>query len=206
MKYKIITISREFGSGGHSIGKAVAERLNIPFYDQILLEHIAIETGFSQEFIKEAAEYATARNSLLFNLVMNRSLHGRTEPTPADTIYIAQTKIILELADKESCVIVGRCADYILHERLDCLHVFICADSINRGQRILERYGANEKPVQRRIEDKDARRRIYYSHYTDRIWGAPQNYHLCLNSSALGEENCIQTIIHLFEGDGGGDR
>ena len=150
MKYKIITISREFGSGGHSIGKAVAERLNIPFYDQILLEHIAI--------------------------------------------------------DKESCVIVGRCADYILHERLDCLHVFICADSINRGQRILERYGANEKPVQKRIEDKDARRRIYYSHYTDRIWGAPQNYHLCLNSSALGEENCIQTIIRLFEGDGGGDR
>ena len=89
MKYKVITISREFGSGGHSIGKAVAEKLNISFYDQILLEQIAIETGFSQEFVKEAAEYATARNSLLLNVVMNRSLHGRTELTPADTIYVA---------------------------------------------------------------------------------------------------------------------
>ena len=198
MKYKIITISREFGSGGHSIGKAVAEKLNIPFYDQILLEHIAIETGFSQEFIQEAAEYATARNSLLFNLVMNRSLHSRTEPTPADTIYIAQTKIISDLADRESCVIVGRCADFILRDRPDCLHVFICADSISRGQRILARYGDNGKPVQKRIEDKDIRRRVYYAHYTDRIWGAPQNYHLCLNSSAIGEDQCVQAIIRLF--------
>ena len=204
MKYKVITISREFGSGGHSIGKAVAENLNIPFYDQILLEHIAIETGFSQKFIEEAAEYATAKNSLLFNLVMNRSLNGRTEPTPADAIYIAQTKIISDLADKESCVIVGRCADYILRDRPDCFHVFICADSIQRGQRILERYGDNGKSMPKRIEDKDTRRKIYYSHYTDRVWGAPQNYHLCLNSSALGEETCVQTVIRLFEGDGGG--
>ena len=198
MKYKVITISREFGSGGHSIGKAVAETLGIPFYDQKLLEQIAGETGFSQEFVEDAAEYATAKNSLLFNLVMSRSLHGRTELTPADAIYIAQSKIIKELADQESCVIVGRCADYVLRERPDCLHVFICADSISRGQRILERYGDNGKPVQKRIEDKDTRRKIYYSHYTDQIWGAPQNYHLCLNSSALGEENCVQTIIRLF--------
>lgn len=198
MKYKVISISREFGSGGHSIGKAVAETLGIPFYDQKLLEQIAGETGFSQEFVEEAAEYATAKNSLLFNLVMSRSLHGRTELTPADAIYIAQSKIIKELADKESCVIVGRCADYVLRERSDCLHVFICADSISRGQRILERYGDNGKPVQKRIEDKDTRRKIYYSHYTDQVWGAPQNYHLCLNSSALGEENCVQTIIRLF--------
>lgn len=195
MKYKVITISREFGSGGHSIGKAVAKRLNIPFYDQILLENIAIETGFSQEFIKEASEYATARNSLLFNLVMNRSLHGRTEPTPADAIYIAQTKIITELADKESCVIVGRCADYILRDRLDCFHVFICADPTQRGQRILERYGDNGKPMPKRIEDKDTRRKIYYAHYTDGVWGAPQNYHLCLNSSKLGIDCCVDLIL-----------
>ncbi len=85
MKKRVITISREFGSGGHSIGKAVAETLGISFYDQELLEKIAAETGFSKEFIEEAAEYSTAKNSLLFNLVMNRSLHGRTEPSPADT-------------------------------------------------------------------------------------------------------------------------
>ena len=92
MKKRIITISREFGSVGHSIGKIVAETLGIRFYDQELLEKIAEETGFSKEFIVEAAEYSTAKNSLLFNLVMNRSLHGRMEPSPADTIYFAQIK------------------------------------------------------------------------------------------------------------------
>lgn len=195
MKYKVITISREFGSGGHSIGQTVAKKLGIPFYDQKLLEHIAIETGFSQEFIEEAAEYATAKNSLLFNLVMNRSLHGRTELTPADSIYIAQSKIIKGLADQESCVIVGRCADYILRDQPDCLHVFICADSADRCQRVLERYGDNGKPLAKRIEDKDIRRKIYYSHYTDQVWGAPQNYHLCLNSSKLGINGCAERIL-----------
>lgn len=195
MKYKVITISREFGSGGHSIGKTVAEKLGIPFYDQKLLEHISVETGFSQEFIEEAAEYATAKNSLLFNLLMNRSLHGRTELTPADSIYIAQAKIIKDLADKESCVIVGRCADYILRDRLDCFHVFICADSADRCRRVLDRYGDNGKPLAKRIEDKDTRRKIYYSHYTDQIWGAPQNYHLCLNSSKLGIDRCVDFIL-----------
>ena len=118
MKKRVITISREFGSGGHSIGKIVAKTLGIGFYDQELLEKIAEETGFSKEFIEEAAEYSTAKNSLLFNVVMNRSLHGRTEPSPADTIYFAQAKIIKNLAEKESCVIVGRCSDYILRAGL----------------------------------------------------------------------------------------
>lgn len=200
MKKRIITISREFGSGGHSIGKIVAETLGISFYDQELLEKIAEETGFSKDFIEEAAEYSTAKNSLLFNLVMNRSLHGRTEPSPADTIYFAQTKIIKSLAEKERCVIVGRCSDYILQNDIDCLHVFIYSDMEDRAKRILERYGENEKPIQKRIADKDTRRKVYYSHYTDRPWGIPQNYDLCLNSGALGEELCVNTIINIFNG------
>ena len=97
--------------------------MGISFYDQELLEKIAAETGFSKEFIEEAAEYSTAKNSLLFNLVMNRTLHGRTEPFPADTIYFAQAKIIKNLAERESCVIVGRCGDYILRDNNDCLHI-----------------------------------------------------------------------------------
>lgn len=168
MKKRVITISREFGSGGHSIGKAVAETLGIGFYDQKLLEKIAEETGFAEEFIKDA-EYSTAKNSLLFNLVMNRSLQGRTEPSPADTIYFAQTRIIKNLAENENCVIVGRCSDYILRDNSGCLHVFIYSDSDNRAKRILKRYGESEKPIQKRIADKDARRKIYYSHYTDRL-------------------------------------
>lgn len=200
MKKRIITISREFGSGGHSIRKIVAETLGIGFYNQELLEKIAEETGFSKEFIEEAAEYSTAKNSLLFNLVMNRSLHGRMEPSPADTIYFAQTKIIKSLAEKESCVIVGRCSDYILRDNSDCIHVFIYSDRENRAKRILERYGENGKPIQKRITDKDERRKIYYSHYTDRLWGIPQNYDLCLNSDALGEEVCVNIITNVFKG------
>lgn len=197
MKKRVITISREFGSGGHSIGKAVAETLGIGFYDQKLLEKIAEETGFAEEFIKDA-EYSTAKNSLLFNLVMNRSLQGRTEPSPADTIYFAQTKIIKNLAENENCVIVGRCSDYILRDNSDCLYVFIYSDSENRAKRILKCYGESEKPIQKRIADKDARRKIYYSHYTDRPWGIPRNYHLCLNSGVLGEEQCVNTIMNIF--------
>lgn len=199
MKKRIITISREFGSGGHSIGKIVAETLGIGFYDQELLEKIAEETGFSKEFIEEAAEYSTAKNSLLFNLVMNRSLHGRMELSLADTIYFAQTKIIKSLAEKESCVIVGRCSDYILRDNNDCIHVFIYSDRENRAKRILERYGESDKPIQKRITDKDERRKIYYSHYTDRPWGIPQNYDLCLNSDALGEEVCVNIITDVFK-------
>ena len=195
---RIITISREFGSGGHSIGQKVAEKLNLNFYDQALLEKIAQETGLSKEYI-ENSEYAPARNSLLFNIVVNRSLTNYAEPSPADMVYFAQTKIIQEIAEKESYVIVGRCSDYILRDRRDALHVFIYADLDSRSKRILERYGENDKPILKRIEDKDARRKIYYSHYTDRPWGVPQNYHVSLSSSALVENVCVNTIVDLFQ-------
>ena len=134
--------------------------LDISFYDQELLEKIAAETGFSKEFIEEAAEYSTAKNSPLFNLVMNRSLHGRTEPFPADTIYFAQARITKNLAERESCVIVGRCGDYILRDNNGCLHIFIYSDTDDRAKRILERYGENEKPIQKRIADKDTWRQL----------------------------------------------
>lgn len=194
---RFITISREFGSGGHSIGQKVAEKLNLKFYDQTLLEKIAQETGLSAEYI-ESSEYAPVKNSLLFDLVVNRSLINYAEPSPADMVYFAQAKIIKEIAEKENCVIVGRCSDYILRDRKDALHVFIYADLDNRSKRILERYGESDKPILKRIEDKDARRKIYYSHYTDRPWGVPQNYHVSLSSSALGEDACVNTIVNLF--------
>lgn len=194
---RIITISREFGSGGHSIGQKVAEKLNLKFYDQMLLEKISQETGLSAEYI-ESSEYAPVKNSLLFDLVVNRSLTNYAEPSPADMVYFAQTKIIKEIAEKESCVIVGRCSDYILRDRKDALHVFIYADLDSRSKRILERYVESDKPILKRIEDKDARRKIYYSHYTDRPWGVPQNYHVSLSSSALGEDACVNTIVNLF--------
>lgn len=117
---RIITISREFGSGGHSIGQKVAEKLNLKFYDRALLEKIAQETGLSKEYI-ENSEYAPVKNSLLFDLIVNRNLANSSEPSPEDMVYFVQTKIIKEIAEKESCVIVGRCSDYILRDRKDAL-------------------------------------------------------------------------------------
>lgn len=201
MAKKIITISREFGSGGHSIGKIIAETLGISFYDNELLEEIARETGLSEEYIKETDENPNVKNSLLFDFVMNRSLNGRTEPSLADTIYFAQSKIIKHLAETKSCVIVGRCSDYILRDRKDCLNVFIYADIEERSKMILERYGKTDKPIQKRIADKDARRKIYYAHYTDRPWGIPQNYDICLNSGTLSKELCVEIIIRAFKNE-----
>lgn len=198
MKKRVITISRQFGSGGHSIGKSLAEQLDISYYDKEILDRIASETGFAPGFIEKTSEYAAANNSLLWNLVMKHSPSHVPEDNPADVIYFAQAKIIKELAQKEPCVIVGRCSDYILRDREDCLHIFICADKHSRAKRILEQYGDNGKPIEKRMDDKDTRRKIYYSHYTDRVWGAPVNYHATLNSGELGEDTCIQIIRELY--------
>ncbi|MDD7739726.1 MAG: cytidylate kinase-like family protein [Fusicatenibacter sp.] len=194
---KVITIGRQFGSGGHAIGEAVAKQLGIPCYDKEMLEQIAAETGFLPEYIENASEYSSTNNSILWNLAMSLKSGVVPEENPSDVIYFAQAKIIRELADRESCVIVGRCGDYILKDRTDCLHVFICADKQSREKRIIERYGDSVKTVEKHIDDKDSRRRLYYSHYTDRPWGAPENYHITLNSRALGEEACVREIIRL---------
>lgn len=199
MKKRVITISRQFGSGGHSIGKCVAEQLGIPYYDKEILDRIAVETGFTPSFIEKASEYAPSNNSLLWNLVVKQPSTHIPEDNPADVIYFAQVKIIKELAEKESCVIVGRCSDYILRDREDTLHIFICADKHNRAKRILENYEDTGKPIEKRIDDNDTRRKIYYSHYTDRVWGSPENYHAILNSGALGEETCVRIIRELYQ-------
>ncbi|MGN1135330.1 MAG: AAA family ATPase [Oscillospiraceae bacterium] len=201
MKKRVITISRQFGSRGHSIGEEVAKHLGIAYYDKEILNQIAADTGFSAEFIEKTSEYASSNNSLLWNLAVNRRTDCIQEENPSDVIYFAQAKIIEKLAEDESCVIVGRCSDYILRDRKDCLHIFICADKDSRAKWIIERYGENHTSVERRIEDKDTRRRLYYSHYTDRVWGAPENYHVILNSGLLGIDACVSTIVDLFAKD-----
>ena len=123
----IITISREFGSGGRSIGKQVAEKLGYAFYDRELVDEVAKRSGFAPEYIEEHGEYANARNSLLFYLA-TAERYSHDNLSMHDQLYITQSKIIEELAEKGKCVIVGRCADYILRDRKDCLHVFICSD------------------------------------------------------------------------------
>ena len=200
MKKRIITISRQFGSGGHSIAKAVAERMGIPFYDNNLITEVAKQSGLSEEFIRENEEYASHSSSFLYQLAMSTAgTYGY--PSVYQKLYEAQTKVIEEIASKESCVIVGRCADYILKDREDCLHVFIHADNEHRAKHILEKYGPTEKTTAQCIKDKDNKRRNYYRFHTDREWGVAANYHLSLDSGALGEELCVQLIMKAMEGN-----
>ena len=194
MKKRVITISRQFGSGGHSIAKAAAERMGIAFYDNQLITEVARQSGLSEEFIRENEEYASHSSSFLYQLAMSTAgTYGY--PSVYQKLYEAQTKVIQEIAAGEPCIIVGRCADYILRDRADCLHVYIHADNEHRAKRILEKYGATDKTISQRIKDKDNRRRNYYRFHTDREWGVCANYQLCLDSWQLGLDRCVELIV-----------
>lgn len=187
---KIITISREFGSGGRTIGKQVAEQLNIPCYDQELIVKIAMESGFTKEFVQEKGEYAPHR-SWFANAFSDRSMQG---VSTQDYLWLVQRKVILDLAEQGSCVIVGRCADYILRNKKNCLKVFIHADMQKRAERIIKMYGETEEAPKKRLKDKDKRRAVYYKYYTDFEWGCVKNYHITLDSGVLGIDKCVMLI------------
>ncbi len=195
MKNRIITISREFGSGGRTIGRQTAERLSIPCYDQELIAKLAEESGFAEDYIAEQSEYA-AHGSELANAFSSGYLFGSM--TNQDYLWIMQRELILRLAEKGPCVIVGRCADYILKDDADLLTVFIHADVKKRAQRIVEVYGEQEETPEKRIRDKDKRRSAYYRFYTDMKWGVAQNYHIALDSGTLGLERCVGLLTELY--------
>lgn len=194
MDKRIITISRQYGSGGRAIARMVAERLDIPFYDNELITEVAKQSGFSEAFVKENDEHASYSNSFLYQLAMSMAgSHGRT--SSQQQVFDVQSRIIRELAEREPCVIVGRCADYVLQDRLDCLHVFVYADTKRRCARILEQYGIGEKSTEVRMKEQDDRRRNYYQHFTDREWGVSTNYHLSLDSGMFGLSKCADLIV-----------
>lgn len=198
MTQKIITISRAFGSGGRTIGKQVAERLGIPFYDKELVDAVAKESGFHADFIEEAGEYAPVTSSFLFNIAVSpHPMSTMNTMSMADQLFVCQTNVIRNLAEKGPCVIVGRCADYILKDREDCLHVFIHADMKFRAERIVRLYGETKQTPEKRLTDKDNKRRVYYKHYTNRNWGEAQNYHISLNSGLIGIEKCTDIIVDI---------
>lgn len=190
---RIITVSREFGSGGRSIGKAVAQKLGINYYDKEIIEKIAEKTGLSKDFIAQNGEYARGKN-LFSYAFLGRTMEGKSVE---DYIWEAQRNIILDLAEKESCVIVGRCADYILADRSDCLNVFIHADEEFKKDRIVRIYGETGEKPEKRLQDKDKKRSVNYKYYTDRQWGLAGNYHLCLDSSEFGIDKCVEVIADL---------
>lgn len=194
MRNRIITVSREFGSGGRTIGRLTAQRLGIPCYDHELIEKIAEESDFAKDYIEEKGEYAS-HGSWFVRVISDRDMNGNSNQ---DYLWAIQRKVILELAEKGPCVIVGRCADYILKDMADCLTVFIHADMDKRAERIVQQYGERTDSPEKRLKDKDDRRMAYYQFYTDKKWGAVENYHITLNSGVLGIEKCVEILADLF--------
>lgn len=193
MKQGIITISREFGSGGRTIGKAVARKLGIPCYDAELITEMAKQSGFAEDYVREAGEYAPGG---LLNSMFTSRAGG---PTNEDILWQIQCNMVAQLAKKGPCVIVGRCGDYILRDRPDVLKVFVHADMAFRAKRIVEVYGQREESPEQRLKDKDKRRSTYYRFYTGRKWGQLDTYDLMLNSGILGIEKCTELICTIFD-------
>ena len=201
MKKRIVTISRQCGSGGRYIGEQLAKELGVPCYDEKLMDMVAKESGFALDFVEEKGERITG--SLLFNIASSLSYannvfsgNGRSLQ---DEIYFIQNRIIKELAEKEPCVFVGRCADYVLREREDCLNVFIHADEQSKLERAVKYYDMPEKDAASILKKKDKARYNHYKYYTDQDWGMASNYDLCLNSGILGIDGCVKMIMAMME-------
>ena len=195
MAKRIITISREFGSGGRFIGEEVAKKLGIAYYDKNIISQIAEKSGLSPEYIQENAELSP-KKGLFAYAFSGRDITGKSVE---DKVYEAQRNIILELAEKEPCVIIGRNADYILKDRDDVLNVFIHGDMPEKIKRITGLYNVKEKEVVKMMADTDKRRRTNYNFYTDQNWGKASNYTLCLNSSQLGYDRCEMIIMECVK-------
>ena len=199
MEKKIITISREFGSGGRTIGRMVAQRLGIPFYDKELVDQIALESGFAPKFVEEHGEHSPSGSLFSYAFAPQGMPGVMNGLSTADFLWNIQCSVIQQLAEKGPCVIVGRNADYILKDRPEALHVYTFADVPFRAERIVRLYGESEKSPETRLAEKDKRRRVNYQHYTGRTWGLAQNYDLCLDTGVLGVEQCADIVVSVIE-------
>ena len=195
MAKRIITISREFGSGGRFIGEEVAKKLGIAYYDKNIISQIAEKSGLSPDYIQESAELSPKKGLFAYAFA-GRDITGRSVE---DMVYETQKKVILELARKEPCVIIGRNADYILKDRDDALNVFIHGDMLEKIQRISQLYRVTEQEAVKMMADTDKRRMTNYNFYTDQKWGKASNYTLCLNSSQLGYDRCEALITECVK-------
>ena len=195
MAKRIITISREFGSGGRFIGEEVAKKLGIAYYDKNIINQIAEESGLSPDYIQESAELSPKKGILAYALA-GRDITGKSVE---DMVYEVQRKVILELAEKEPCVIIGRNADFILKDRDDVLSVFIHGNMPEKMKRICQLYNVSEQDAVKMMTDTDKRRMTNYNFYTDQRWGKASNYTLCLNSSQLGYDKCEEIIMECVK-------
>ena len=190
----IITIGRELGSGGRTIGRSVAIRFGIPYYDREIIDKTAEESGLATEFVKSQEQKISA----FYKLCMGMSYgYGNQILSLSSQIYQAQVKVIKGLAEQGPCVIVGRCADYILKDRDDLLRVFIYSDIEHRIRRAVNSYGLNEQTARKEVMKSDKERARHYNLFTDNTWGARENYDLMLDSGYLGLDKCADLICEV---------
>ena len=200
--HKIITIGREFGSGGHEIGQKLADRLGIPLYDNRLVSMAAEELGVKTEDAERVDE--SSLNTFVTGYTVTPGIY--TEfinaasylPSFDTEVYRKQAEIIKRLAEKGPCVIVGRCADYVLKDRDDCINVFICADKADRKKRIMELYGLNERKAADRIRKTDKERRYYYEVHTGQDWGSIHSHQMLFNVSMLGIDRIVEILAMMY--------
>lgn len=199
MKQPVITISREFGSGGRMIGEALAKRLGFALYDKTLISMVAEKSGYSADYVEENDQRIT--RSVLFQIAVTGSLppwmsvDGETAGAVAGkSVFSAQAEVIRELAQKGGCVIIGRCADHILRGDPNCLSVFVCGEKDDRLNRCVKAYGLPAAAASSELALRDRERAEHYGHHTGKVWGKAENYDLCLNSSAFGIDGCVEMI------------
>ncbi|MDR2436654.1 MAG: cytidylate kinase-like family protein [Endomicrobium sp.] len=193
MKKYALTIGRQYGSGGLAIAKLLSKSLSIPFYDKTLLQMAAQKSGLEENFIEKFDEDKNFLTATMFSDVFNSS------PILYDSLFKIQSNIIRQLAKKDSAIFVGRCADYVLRDFPDCLNIFIYADEKDKTQRLVSEKSITQKEAQERIHRVDKDRAKYYGYYTQKIWGAINSYHLCVNSSVLGIDETACFIQYFVE-------
>lgn len=199
----VYTIGREFGSGGMQVGEALAEKLGIKLYDKELLAHAAKDSGFCQEIFENHDEKPT--NSFLYSLVMDTYSAGSYSSAPFldmplnHKVFLAQFESIKKIAEEESCVMVGRCADYALADNKNALNIFVHADLDDRIKWVSKRLNITESKAKDMILKKDKQRASYYNYYTSKKWGDSRSYDLTLNMSKLSIDNCVEIILKYRE-------
>ena len=199
----IYTIGRELGSGGYTVAKLLAERLGIKLYDKELLAQAAKDSGFCEEIFENHDERPT--NSFLYSLVMDTYTGGNYSAAPFldmplnHKVFLAQFETIKKIAEKESCVIVGRCADYALSDNPDCINIFIHADLDVRIKNVSRNLNITENKARDIINKTDKQRASYYNYYTSKKWGDSKSYNLSLDAGKLGTDNCVEMILKFRE-------
>ena len=194
--YKVIVIGRQYGSGGHDIGKSLAGKLGFAFYDNEIIQMTAGSTGYTPKFVQEHEENMT--NSFLYDLVNQMYIYSDTQEAPRDAIFESEGEVIHSLADQGNCVILGRCADYFLRDRQDCLKIYLHAPEDYRVKRIMDTEDLSEEDARRKVHRMDRRRSDNYHYYTRRIWGHSGNYDLTIDTG-IGAEAVEEIIRRTLE-------